>query len=578
MLPEFRTDRLIVKPRPTASSSEIDNLRAEMGVLKVIPTNLGLQIWEIKPDTALQIKDALTGNSRLEYVQLDRIIRLDDFTTTSPSQQNLATTTSQTTPPNDTDYSKLWGLNNTGQTGGTADADIDHPEALALVTGTQKVPVGVIDSGIDYTHPDLAANMWTNPGEIPGNDKDDEGNGYIDDVHGFNFVNNNGNVMDDNNHGTHVAGTIGGVGNNGKGVMGVNPNNVSLVALKFLGADGSGATSNAILAIDYATRNAIPISNNSWGGPVYDQGLYDAIKTAGEKGGLFIAAAGNTSTTNDIVPAYPAAYKLPNILSVAATDHKDILASYSNFGKNVHIAAPGSDIYSTLPGGKYGPLSGTSMASPHVAGAAALLLSQNPSLKAEELKNTLVKTADPFTYPLLLPFVVDVILDLKAGRLNVADALQASTPNANSNLGQTQLPIASTLSPAGAGNLTETANAGAAEDILTGGPAADTLMLPFAEPSVSAMAPVTYFGSENIDFLTEGGAMMNVPALFSPAVNSAAPTLEKDVMPVFTQAQGALAGKQALENNSDPFAVDKTSPFADRYLVGLSDATKPLGF
>jgi subtilisin family serine protease len=573
-LPAFLPNSLIVKPKETASPSELAALKAAMGVTQVTTASQsGIQIWKTSSGNVEQLLSNNINNPALEYMELDYKITLPNVQTTSPTQQNLATTTSQTTPPNDPDFPKLWGLNNTGQTGGKPDADIDFPEALALVTGTQKKAVGVIDSGIDYTHPDLAANMWKNPKEIVGiNGKDDDDNGYIDDIYGWDFANNDNDPMDDNEHGTHVAGTVGAVGNNNLGVIGVAPNNVSLVALKFLDASGSGATSNAILALDYATANDILITNNSWGGllPIPSKALKAAITAFEEKGGLFVAAAGNSSLNTDLVAAYPASYPHDSIISVAATDHKDLLAYYSNYGKHtVDIAAPGSEIYSTLPGGNYGYLSGTSMASPHVAGAVALVWSQNPDLTAPQVKQKVMGSTEPYFNPLGV--------FSKAGRLNLFKALGGSTSNNNSNLGPIPLRIASTLSPAGAGNLTQTANAGAAEDILTGGPAADTLMLPFAESSVSAMDPVTYFGSETIDFLTEGGAMMNVPTLFSPAVNSAAPTLEKDVMP-FTQAKGALAGNEALGIKSHPLAVAKTSPLTDSYLVGIYDATTQLGF
>ena len=571
----FLPDSLIVKLNPTASPSQIADLQAAMGVTQVKTAPLsGVEIWNVPSGTVLQTISAYSNDSRIQYIELDQIITLPNLPTTSPTQVNSGTTTPQTITPNDPDFSKLWGLNNTGQTGGKPDADIDAPEALALVTGTQKKAVGVIDSGIDYNHPDLAANMWINPGEIAGNGIDDDDNDLIDDIYGWDFANNDNDPMDDNEHGTHVAGTIGAVGNNSLGVIGVNPNNVSLAALKFLDASGSGSTSNAILALDYATANGILITNNSWGGllPIRSKGLEDAIKAVEENGGVFVAAAGNSSVNTDLLPSYPASYPNPSIISVAATDDNDILAYYSNYGKKtVDIAAPGSEIFSTLPGNQYGYLSGTSMASPHVAGAVALVWAQNPTLTGQEVKNRVLGSADNLG-PVAAPQ-----WRLDAPRLNLANALAGSTTNNNFNLGPIPLRMASSLSPTAPANSTETAKGGAAEDILTGGPAADTLMLPFAESSVSAMDPVTYFGSEKMDFLTEGGAMMNAATLLNPAVNSAAPTLEKDVMP-FTQAKGALAGNEALGIKSDPLAVAKTSPWADSYLVGIYDATKQLGF
>ena len=219
------------------------------------------------------------------------------------------------------------------------------------------VLVGVIDTGVDYNHPDLAANIWTNPGEIAGNGIDDDGNGYIDDVHGYDFVNNDGDPMDDNGHGTHFSGTIGGVGNNGIGVAGVNWN-VKIMALKFLDSGGSGSTANAVAGVQYATMMGVDVTSNSWGGGGFSQALYDAIDAAGAANIAFVAAAGNNGANNDTSPAYPAAYDLPNIISVAATDDNDELASFSNYGAaSVDLGAPGVDILSTLPGNQYGLLS-----------------------------------------------------------------------------------------------------------------------------------------------------------------------------------------------------------------------------
>ena len=311
-----------------------------------------------------------------------------------------------TVAPNDPGYRDLWGLNNAGQTGGTPDADIDAPEAWDTTTGSADVVVGVIDEGIDVNHPDLRDNIWTNSGEVPGNRIDDDNNGYVDDVNGYDFANNDASVYDPDpisgkgdEHGTHVAGTIAAVGNNGIGVAGVNWD-AQVASLKFLAADG-GLTSDAIEAVNYAVAEGIDISNNSWGGGGRSQALEDAIRRADNAGHIFIASAGNggedgVGDDNDATPQYPAGYNLPNIVSVAATGDTDRLASFSNFGAtSVDLAAPGVGILSTLPGDRYGRFSGTSMASPHVAGVAALIESQQPGPAGDaEIKSQLLRYVD----------------------------------------------------------------------------------------------------------------------------------------------------------------------------------------
>ncbi|MEL7313960.1 MAG: S8 family serine peptidase, partial [Cyanobacteria bacterium J06559_3] len=319
--------------------------------------------------------------------------------------------------PNDPSYDELWGLNNAGRADGTDDADIDAPEAGDIRTGSPDVVIGVIDTGVDYTHPDLVNNMWTNSGEIPDNGIDDDNNGFVDDVHGYDFVNNDGDPFDDHDHGTHVAGTIAAEGNNGIGVTGVTWS-AQIMALKFLDAFGFGTTFDAIQAIEYAILMGADVTNNSWGGGAFSQPLQDAIAAAGEAGQVFVAAAGNFSSNTDTAPSYPAAYDLDNIISVAATDDDDQLASFSNFGAtSVDLGAPGVDILSTTPGNNYGFLSGTSMASPHVTGVVSLLLAENPDLTPPEIKTRLIETVDP------LPSLAGNTVS--GGRLNAFNALFA---------------------------------------------------------------------------------------------------------------------------------------------------------
>jgi subtilisin family serine protease len=293
---------------------------------------------------------------------------------------------------NNPSFSQQWSLNNTGQSGGTAGDDIHATQAWSISTGSQNVVVAVVDTGIDYTDPDLAANIWNNP--YAGTD------GFSGDIHGYNFVADDGNPMDDNGHGTHVAGIIGATGENGQGTLGVDPN-VSLMALKFLDANGSGYTSDAIRAINYATMMRtqynvnVRVINASWSGGTADPALSAAIQAAGNAGILFVAAAGNSGTNNDSLPQYPSSYSLPNVLSVAASDPNDQLASFSCYGAStVNLAAPGVGIYSTLPGNTYGTLSGTSMATPEVAGVAALAWAAAPNDTVAQIRSAILQGVD----------------------------------------------------------------------------------------------------------------------------------------------------------------------------------------
>ncbi len=301
--------------------------------------------------------------------------------------------------PNDPRFDELWGLNNEGQTGGTADADIDAVEAWTISTGSRDVVVGVIDTGIDYSHSDLASNMWVNTSEIAGDGIDNDGNGFIDDIHGINAITNSGDPMDDEGHGTHVSGTIGASGNNSVGVVGVN-HEVSLVGCKFLDAAGNGSTSDAIKCIDYMVglKNSgvnIRVLNNSWGGGGYSQALADAIESSEAAELLFVAAAGNDTIDNDVNPHYPSNYENASVLSVASTNQTDDISWFSHWGlTRVDMGAPGTAILSTTPGESYASYSGTSMATPHVAGAAALVLSINPELSTQELKDLLMSSGD----------------------------------------------------------------------------------------------------------------------------------------------------------------------------------------
>jgi subtilisin family serine protease len=284
---------------------------------------------------------------------------------------------------------------------------VDAEGAWQISSGSREVVVADIDTGVDYTHEDLVNNMWINPRPTQ------------DDRHGYDFANRDSRPYDDHSHGTHTSGTIGATGGNGIGLSGV-ARDVSIMALKFLTGGGSGTTANAVLAIDYAIANGARVMSNSWGGRGSGSGnraLEDAIVRANKADILFVAAAGNDASDNDVSPTYPAAIKQPNMLTVAATTQTDQLASFSNFGKTtVHVGAPGAKVLSTVPGNQYKAFSGTSMACPHVAGLAALILAVNPKLSAVKVKEIIMETVDP------LPALNGITVS--GGRVNAKKALE----------------------------------------------------------------------------------------------------------------------------------------------------------
>jgi len=378
--PPHASDSVIVKLNQTIKGDDpaLSELRKSLGVEShQTLANLGLEIWKLTPGIiAKDVTLKLSGSPLIEFSELDYIITTALF-------------------PNDTNFSQLWGLHNTGQAGGLIDADIDAPEAWDYRTGNDSMVIAVIDTGVAYNHPELAGNIYLNTAEVAGDGIDNDANGYIDDIRGWDFAYNDNDPMDVHGHGTHVAGTIAARGNNSLGVTGVMWN-AKIMPIKFLNNSGSGLLSNAILAINYATNQGVKITNNSWGGGPYSQALYNTIQAAGQAGALFVAAAGNAGANADINPMYPAAYNLANIISVASTTRTDSLSGFSNYGAvSVDLGAPGSDIYSTMPGNSYGWMSGTSMAAPHVAGAAGLLWSQSPGLTVQQVKSTLMTTGDP---------------------------------------------------------------------------------------------------------------------------------------------------------------------------------------
>ena len=371
---------------------------------------------------------ALQHNPNIEWAEPNFIIRLGGT-------------------PNDPSYASLWGLKNTGQSvsgaTGIAGADIDAEAAWDVTTGSSSIVVGVVDTGVDYTHPDLATNMWSNPGGI-GNAQCAAG------TKGFNAVDGTCNPMDDHSHGTHVAGTIGAAGNNSSGVTGVSWN-VSIMALKFIAANGYGTTADAIAAIDFAVQAKIEgvnvrVLSNSWGGGAFSKALLDVINKANENDILFVAAAGNDYSNNDIWSNYPSNYATANMIAVAATDNRDRLAPFSNYGQSkVHLGAPGVYVLSTIPGNAYSTFSGTSMATPHVAGVAALVLAKTPSLTTAQVKSAILDSVDP------IPSLAG--RTTTGGRLNAAKAVGGqATPDFMMTVG----PASRTVTRGGSATYTVT--------------------------------------------------------------------------------------------------------------------------
>ena len=431
-IPLYVEGELLVKFKPHTKSAARQSMHKASGAMVKKRFSL-IGTDHIKLPAGLSVKDALKqykANPLIEYAEPNYFVR-------------------KAVVPDDTYFSKQWGLHNTGQlitagstsAAGTPGADIAAPEAWDTHTGNNTITVAVIDTGIDYEHPDLSSNIWINSGEIPDNGIDDDGNGFIDDTRGWNFVENNKNPMDNDvascdktttnylkprGHGTHVAGIVGALGNNKEGTSGVNWT-VKLMPLKFLDQCGDGAVASAVTAIEYAVSMGARVINASYTYPQLCLDLgpegpslteRDAIKAARDAGILFVAAAGNAGCNNDETPFYPAshgiAYKdidgkdhpaLDNVISVAASDQYDNLYSFSNYGKtSVHVAAPGMNIFSTIRSdatGQYSHISGydfskgTSMASPFVAGLAALVWSQHPLYSYQDVKDSILNSVEP---------------------------------------------------------------------------------------------------------------------------------------------------------------------------------------
>ncbi len=299
----------------------------------------------------------------------------------------------------DAEFTKQWGLNNDGKNSGgffsrgVVGKDIGALEAWKMTKGSKDIKIAVIDTGVDYNHVDLKNNIMINTDEIAGNGIDDDNNGYIDDVYGYNFAANTNNPMDGHGHGTHCAGVIG-AEHNSIGIAGVMAH-VKILPVKFLSDSGSGTLEGALKSIDYSISRGVHIMSNSWGGGPRSEALFEVIQKAEQAGILFVAAAGNSRANNDTTPTFPANYEIDSMVSVGAMDGKGQRASFSNFGeKMVHVFAPGVDTFSTVQGNNYKKMSGTSMACPHVAGIAGLILAKEPGLTPLEVKMRLMNTAN----------------------------------------------------------------------------------------------------------------------------------------------------------------------------------------
>jgi subtilisin family serine protease len=405
-VPAVPLNRIMVKPK---SGGSLTNLHQSAGtkLLNKFPEIGGLEIVEVPAGTLIDsLVQQYQQSGLVEYAEPDHIVH-------------------GLVEPNDFNYQNqdCWHIKNVGQYGGTVGADIDALLAWDTRTSASNIIVAVLDSGVRYTHEDLAGNMWHNPNEIPGNEIDDDGNGYVDDIHGIDVIAPDGNPNDDNGHGTHVAGIIGAVGNNGVGVVGVCWQ-VRIMACKFLNSVADGSVSDAIICINYARVKGAKIINLSWGNVAYNsQALSDAIASARNEGIIVVCACGNSDHDNDINPLYPASFGLDNIVSVAATTRQDARAPFSSYGlTTVDLGAPGDPVFSCWfsANNAYQYYAGTSMAAPLVAGACALVWARYPTETYSQIIARVVNNTDP------LPALADKCVS--GGRLNLQKALTSSVP------------------------------------------------------------------------------------------------------------------------------------------------------
>jgi subtilisin family serine protease len=389
---------VLVRFKPGVSDERVEEIAASLGdrVEDEIESVEGLaSIDDLEDAEAEEVAAEYAALPEVEYAEPNFRVHVGPLDSRSIRDRFVSQLPSGA--PNDPLFAEQWGLVNTGQREGRADADISALAAWQKTQGSRKVVVAVLDSGVDYRHPDLAGNMWHRPADLEM--YFDEHLGIVDDYDGFSALAEERDPMDENGHGTHCAGIVGAEGDNNLGVAGVNWK-VEIMPLKFMGRGGFGSTKDAIEAINYVIARKkdgvnVRVISASWGSQSRSRALEDVIRKAGEADILFVAAAGNDGADADRRPHYPSGYKLPNVISVAALDRKDALASFSNYGaKGVHLAAPGKEILSTWLNGAYEEHSGTSMATPFVAGVAGLVLSVDPNLSVAELRERLFGTVD----------------------------------------------------------------------------------------------------------------------------------------------------------------------------------------
>lgn len=349
----------------------------DLGTVTEIPVSFG-NFVKLEGQVSNKSIEMLSNHPEVLYVEPNYIYTVNPIEGEELSSEvkNIA----------DSEFSRQWGLKNTGRNSGEifrrgkVGQDTNIMSAWDMTTGSSDIIVAVIDTGIDYNHPDLKDNMWVNPDPT------------AEDVHGYNFAAKTPNPMDGNGHGTHCAGVIGAT-HNALGIRGVMAN-VKLMAVKFLSDSGRGETADAIASIDYAVENGAHVLSNSWGGGGRSEALKEAIVRANEAGVVFVAAAGNSRADNDTTNSFPANYKVDNVISVGAMDARGNKASFTNYGKeSVHVFAPGVNIYSTVQNGGYKSLSGTSMAAPFVSGIVGLLISQESTLSTTEITQRVVGTS-----------------------------------------------------------------------------------------------------------------------------------------------------------------------------------------